>query len=96
MSKKSKRKAMRSGSSICPTCDQKHRLVEHHIHGKDIPDRDKPWNIAWVCPNCHDEVHAGEIIIEGWVMTTSGKELSWYRKDGQKPDLLPNSSPYTY
>lgn len=96
MSKKSKRRAMRSGSAECPTCDKKRLLVEHHIEGRDIPGWDSSWNKVWICSNCHEDIHVGDIIIEGWVMTTSGQELSWYRKGEEKPDLLPDSKPHTY
>ena len=99
MSKKSKRRAMRAGSAVCPICKHKRPLVEHHIGGRDIADCDMPWNLAWVCSNCHDDIHSDcfdRIVIEGWIMTTSGKELSWYRKGGEKPDFLPDSSPHTY
>jgi len=96
MSKITKRKAMRSGKAECPVCKAKRLLVEHHINGREIPGCRNSWNVAWVCPNCHDDVHAGEIVLEGWVMTTSGKELSWYQKDSDKPGFLPDSETHLY
>ena len=45
MSKKTIRKMMRSGSVKCPICDCKRPLVEHHIHGRDVQDWSKSWNV---------------------------------------------------
>lgn len=96
MSKKNKRKAMRSGAMNCPVCGQKRRLVEHHIHGRDVPRWNQPWNVAWLCANCHDDVHSGDVILEGWVATTAGTELSFYRKGDEKPDFRPDSEIHLY
>jgi len=58
-------------------------LVEHHINGRDIPNAEAAWNRCWLSPNAHDLVHKGDIVIEGWVMTTNGWELVWhYKGDG--------------
>ncbi len=97
MSKRIKRKMMRSGYRECPTCSEKRPLIEHHLNGRECPDWDKPWNKAWICSNCHDDIHiGGELTIEGWVSTTSGKELSWYRKGETKPDFRPDIEAPTY
>jgi hypothetical protein len=70
-----------SGKMICPTCDKPHFLTTHHIRGRDIPDCNDESNLADICDNCHREVHEGELIIEGWFMTTNGRELIFHRKD---------------
>jgi hypothetical protein len=69
-------------------------LVEHHIHGREIARANDGFNIAWICATCHDFVHLGDIIIEGWFRTTKGRELIWRRKgepmkfaEGAKPPI---------
>ena len=80
---------------LCPICDSKRPLVEHHINGRDVYDWDMPWNKAWLCSNCHDDVHIGKIIIEGWVSSTSGKILAWH-EDGNPNDIMEGATPPIY
>jgi hypothetical protein len=94
--KKIKKVMNRSGTRICPICQEKQILVEHHINGRDIPNPNQWSNLADICDNCHRRVHEGIIVIEGWFTTTDGKELLWhYSKDqsfsGQdsKPHIIP-------
>ena len=77
MTKYKLRKQNRSGTYPCEICKQIVPLVEHHINGRDIPNWNKPWNIVWICPNCHDKIHMTppKIIIQGWYMTTTGRVL---------------------
>ena len=86
VSKKNYRKFKRSGTERCPIKDTVGPLVEHHIRGHDVPDADAPWNVAWISPDAHDEVHSDppKIIIEGWAMTTDGRQLLWHRA-GEQP-----------
>ena len=79
MSKWVKRKAARSGTRECPICHNVMALVEHHLNGREVPDWNKPCNLAFVCPSCHDSVHSGKIVLEGWVYSTEGKILAWHR-----------------
>ena len=79
LTKKSQRAMARSGTAICPTCNTRRLLVEHHINGREVPDWDKPWNRAYICAGCHDEVHNGDLVIIGYVRTTEGKVLEWHR-----------------
>ena len=95
MKKYIKRKIGRSGREICPTCSNKCPLVEHHINGRKIQGWNKSWNIAWVCATCHDLVHSGDIVIEGWISTSSGLELSWHSKNKPNQFLEP-STPNLY
>lgn len=81
LTKKSARAMARSGTSICPTCDTRRLLVEHHINGREVDDWDKPWNRAYICAGCHDDVHHDRLVIEGYEMTTEGRKLVWHRKD---------------
>ncbi len=83
MSKKNLRKYKRSGNSECEICEIETPLQEHHIRGREIPDCNNVNNIAWCCPNCHDSIHLGLIIIEGWFNTTKGRELLWHNENEQ-------------
>lgn len=86
----------RSGKRVCPVCEQKRLLVEHHIHGRDIgPSWNKPWNRVWICAACHDDVHDGRVVLEGWISTTKGKELAWH-KAGETDKYLPGAMPKLY
>ena len=76
-------------------CHQKRTLVEHHFRGRDVPDWDKPWNKGFICAACHDEVHAGKKVIEGWVQTTDGKELIWHDA-GEQSVCLENAQAPLY
>jgi uncharacterized protein YlaI len=88
-----------SGRYPCQICERIGRLHTHHIQGRKIPNYNNPSNLASICPNCHDSVHSGEIIIEGNVMTSDGPKLIW-RKAGEssltgmdaKPNLYKNKS----
>lgn len=70
----------RSGNGKCNICKKSEILVEHHIEGRDIPNANHPSNIVSICSNCHRLVHEGEVVIEKWIMSTSGHELLWHKK----------------
>ena len=91
MSKLNRRKKNRSGNQKCPICKQQTKLVCHHIHGREINRWDEPWNHAWICPNCHDLIHDGKIIIEGNYQNT----LLWHKK-GEESITGIDASPYNY
>ena len=87
MSQKAIRKLNRSGTMMCPICQSMERLVEHHIHGREVKGWTKPWNKVWLCPNHHDALHAGQLFILGWFFTSHGRELIWYTKGENPPDF---------
>jgi hypothetical protein len=76
-------------------CNQKRALVVHHFRGRDVPDWDKPWNKGYICAACHDDVHSGKSIIEGWVQTTEGKILAWH-KAGEPAQFLDDANAPLY
>lgn len=82
---------------ICPICSTKRLLVEHHIHGRQIPNANASWNRVWLCVGCHEDIHTNppKIIIEGWVSTSEGKILAW-RKNGESQNCLEGAKPYLY
>lgn len=54
-----------------------------------------PSNKVNICDNCHRLVHEGHIVIEGWLMTSSGKELFWHKK-GEESFTGMVSRPHIY
>lgn len=68
----------RSGKRPCDICESVEILEEHHIRGRDIPNPNHPSNLANICGSCHNKIHYGYIIIEGWCQTTAGKKLLWH------------------
>jgi len=73
----------------CEVCGLTKKAVLHLHH--IIPQCDDRCtnahgNLAVVCSNCHNEVHAGEITIIGVYKTTEGRKLMWFRK-GEEPPL---------
>lgn len=82
MSKKNLHKLMTSGNEKCPI-DKEYcgPLIRHHINGRDAPNWDADWNVVYISPNTHQLIHEGRIIVEGWFMTTDGRELIWHWKD---------------
>lgn len=82
MSKINKHKSMMNGLGKCPIDNSYNGpLDRHHINGRKIPKWDEDWNIVYLSPNSHRLVHEGEIIIEGWFQTSSGRELFWHKKE---------------
>lgn len=78
---KLRKKYNKSGSSPCDICGTRTILETHHINGRKILNYNANHNLCSICPNCHNEIHWGKIIIEKWVMTTNGLELIWHKKD---------------
>lgn len=72
----------------CEICGYSGHVEKHHIHSKSLGGGNNKSNIVNLCPNCHTEVHHGEIILEGKFMTTSGSKLFFHKK-GEAP-IIPN------
>jgi endogenous inhibitor of DNA gyrase (YacG/DUF329 family) len=73
----------------CDVCGERNVKIlnRHHI----IPQCDerctnKDYNIAILCPNCHANVHEGEVIIIGLYQSTDGWKLMWFKK-GEEPPI---------
>jgi len=79
----------------CPVCNRELPLVEHHIHGRGVIRWREDWNVAWVCGACHDLIHQGEIVIEGWVRVDGILTLI-YRCKGEGVKILDGATPPTY
>jgi DNA mismatch repair protein MutS len=80
----------------CHICKSKKNLESHHIipqkdfdknntHNKQIHiKKDNYSNIVTLCDKCHDKIDTSEIIINGWVETSSGKILDYKKSDKVK------------
>jgi len=93
MKKKYRKIANRTGKKLCPICSRPEILVEHHIEGREIPNPNHSSNLVDVCDNCHRKIHCGLVVIEGWLQTTSGKELFWHL-DGEDSFSGNDAEPY--
>lgn len=71
----------------CEVCGWTQTLHLHHIIPRcDKRCTDSLQNLAVLCPNCHNLVHSGDIIIVGVYSSTAGRKLMWFRK-GEPPPL---------
>lgn len=75
------KKINRSGTWECPICNTPSLLSEHHLEGRKVKQANKASNKANICYNCHARVHNGDIIVEGWFMTSEGMKLLWHKKE---------------
>ena len=66
---------------ICEICNFKGILEKHHINSKCYGGTNHKSNIAILCPNCHNMVHRGEIILEGKYQTSIGTKLIYHLKN---------------
>jgi len=78
-----KRKLNSTGKQECTICNEQTYLVEHHIRGRKIHDPNHPSNLCYICSNCHQKIHRGDIIIEQWIRMSDGLELIWHNKGEQ-------------
>jgi len=79
--------------AICkykPQCQYSLPLDTHHIHMQctaseegfiDHYHKNDLHNLVSLCKVCHQEVHLGKIIIEGYIEMDTGKKLEWFRKE---------------
>jgi len=74
MSRTKLKKINRMGNCPCQICNAARPLVEHHLNGRITNHIN---NLVFVCSNCHEDIHMETIIIEGWFITSCGKELIW-------------------
>lgn len=71
-------------SGECEICgfNNKKAIHKHHVVPRTDPrSTNDISNLAFICANCHNLVHAGQIIIEGRYFTTAGHKLFFHKKD---------------
>lgn len=68
----------------CSVCRENQASDVHHIKEQHTADADgyigvhhknEAHNLVALCKGCHDSVHANKLIIDGYKMTTQGREL---------------------
>ena len=80
--KKNVKKYASSGKKPCEMCSEVGvPLQEHHIRGRKIKNYNDPSNVCYICPNCHSRIHYDIVIVEGWFVSTGGRQLVWHEKD---------------
>jgi len=88
----------------CYICKNKSNLESHHIiWQKDFDEKgyskkfyirkNDSSNLITLCTNCHDKVDRDEIIINGWIETSNGRELDYHlntplQKTKYTPELI--------
>ena len=65
----------------CEICSKIEHCDNHHIHSISKGGKDTRGNKCRICPNCHRQVHKGDIIIEGRFTTSTGIIPVWRKKD---------------
>jgi DNA mismatch repair protein MutS len=71
----------------CEVCSGTQGLETHHIRPQadavaaaaEGVDLDAPGNLVCLCAGCHDDHHAGRLVIERWEDTSAGRQLVWRR-----------------
>jgi len=61
----------------CEICERRGWIHVHHIEGRKVLYCKHRWNEVRVCPNCHASIHAGDIKVVGWRMTSVGRDLEY-------------------
>jgi DNA mismatch repair protein MutS len=72
----------------CHICKSKNNLESHHINFQkdcdDVKVKEKPhikknakYNLVILCSKCHDKIDRNEIIVKGWIKTSSGIMLDY-------------------
>ena len=79
----------------CKICDKYLDLLDkHHIISKCYGGSNSKNNTVYICPNCHRDIHLGNIIVEGYYNTTKGRMFIWRYKD--EPSITGNVDPKVY
>ena len=76
----------------CEICNSKDDLETHHIQDQQFADKNNmidhfhknnKHNLVPLCKSCHLKVTNHELIVSGWIQTSSGKKLEW-KKNNKK------------
>jgi len=74
----------------CEICGSQKDLETHHIQHQSEAKNGfvesgthvhRASNLAVLCDYCHGSHHAGKIVIKGWVTTSLGRTLEWYKTE---------------
>ena len=64
--------------NYCAICQSDLQLETHHIVYKCKKGTDEQNNVCILCHKCHEKVHHGNLVIEGYVQTTEKTYLNFY------------------
>ena len=74
----------------CEICGSQKDLETHHIQHQSAAKNGfvesgthvhRASNLTVLCDYCHGCHHAGKIVIKGWVTTSLGRTLEWYKTE---------------
>lgn len=79
--------------AVCGAEGKAATLETHHIRPQaeraaarnDGSDVDAASNLVCLCAACHDDHHAGRLVIQGWEDTSAGRRLVWSRPEQTEP-----------
>ena len=77
----------------CAVCQGTTKLEVHHIRPQveavkaeaEGFNMDAAGNLVCLCAGCHDDHHAGRLVIQGWQESSAGRTLLWSRPMSQVP-----------
>ena len=75
--------------AVCGAEGKAAALETHHIRPQaeraaarnDGSDVDAAGNLVCLCAACHDDHHAGRLVIQGWTDTSAGRRLVWSKTE---------------
>ena len=76
----------------CQIC-QKDTEEVHHIKAQEIANENNmiehhhknvKHNLIQLCHQCHQDVHHGNLVIKGYIQTSNGKKVDYYREEKKK------------
>ena len=72
--------------AICQSKDQldTHHIKEQHLFEEYAFEKNKKDNLVVLCKKCHDNVHHGNLVINGYKNGPSGKILDYYNEGTKK------------
>lgn len=84
----------------CEICGKEINTDTHHINSISKGGKNHNSNKCELCPNCHRQVHNGEIILEGKYLVSCNEttqiELVWRRKGEESITGLNDPVVWTY
>jgi len=89
---------------LCEYQSERTSIHLHHIIPRELGGSDKPCNLVYLCPNCHNKVFVPDstsgihsfknnnsIQILGWLSSTSGRVLHYINHNGLE-SFAPNKN----
>lgn len=84
----------------CEICSRKTDEI-HHIQPQALADdngvinnlfhKNAIGNLMNVCAECHDKIHSGSISVQGYMMTSNGRQLMYSIQDEHKDSMAVNA-----